>query len=63
MDMEDLPKSLQKAIEDMEGAWAKVDEGKDSKLLPQVASLKRYYPCPRAQNASGASGTGIENQQ
>ena len=27
MDMEDLPKSLQKAIEDMEGAWAKVDEG------------------------------------
>ena len=29
MDLRDLPKSLQKAIEDMEGAWAMVDEGKD----------------------------------
>ena len=29
MNLRDLPKSLQKAIEDMEGAWAKVDEGED----------------------------------
>ncbi len=29
MDLQDLPKSLQKAIEDMEMAWAKVDQGED----------------------------------
>ena len=29
MNLRDLPKSLQKAIEDMEGAWAKVDECED----------------------------------
>ena len=29
MNLRDLPKALQKAIEDMEGAWAKVDEGED----------------------------------
>lgn len=27
MDLQNLPKSLQKAIEDMEMAWAKVDRG------------------------------------
>ena len=34
MDMQELPTSLQKAIEDMEVAWAKVDQGENLSSVP-----------------------------